>query len=82
MRFGTTIAGAIVTMALLIPAAASAEELSLEEFKAAVTDKPWAQEPQSRKADPLEDGLGVYVPGLSIKVDLAQIVKPADESSS
>ncbi len=48
-----------------------------ETFKEQVGQHPWAETPENRSSDPLEDGKGIYVPGLSISVDLAQLPKEA-----
>lgn len=46
-----------------------------EQFKQIVGDKPWAETPESRSTDPLETGEGIYVGGLSIKIDLSKLPK-------
>ena len=46
-----------------------------EQFKEELGAKAWAEVPESRSTDPLETGKGIYVGGLSVKIDLAQLPK-------
>ena len=46
-----------------------------EQFKSQISEHPWASTPESRSTDPLENGEGIYLPSLSIKVDLSQLPK-------
>lgn len=46
-----------------------------EQFKSQISAYPWAETPESRSTDPLEGGEGIYLPGLSIKIDLSKLPK-------
>jgi len=46
-----------------------------EQFKEQMGAQTWSEIPESRSTDPLEDGKGIYLPGLSIKIDLSQLPK-------
>ena len=48
-----------------------------ETFKANLTDRPWSETPTARRTDPIEDGKGIYVGDLTVKIDLSKLVKPA-----
>lgn len=49
-----------------------------ETFKANLTDRPWAETPNARRTDPIEDGKGIYVGDLTVKIDLSELLKPAE----
>ena len=46
-----------------------------EQFKEQIGSQPWAETPESRSTDPLEDGKGIYLPGLTITIDLSKLPK-------